>query len=125
MPENDHYFYLKRNADEENGKLYHRVGYKGTETLLFDPEMYKKGTGLKYDINNIYPTENGDKVAFKIAANGSESSELLIIDKNGKQYPEIIELVGNGIVSWLPDQNSFTYRRFNSADITVLAWWRA
>ncbi|CAM3667022.1 prolyl oligopeptidase family serine peptidase [Flavobacterium saliperosum] len=118
ITENDHYFYLKRNANEENGKLYHRVGYKGTEKLLFDPDMYKKGTGLKYDINNIYPTENGDKVAFKIAANGSESSELLIIDKNGKQYPEIIELVGNGIVSWLPDQNSFTYRRFNSADIT-------
>ncbi|MEW5677369.1 prolyl oligopeptidase family serine peptidase [Flavobacterium enshiense] len=118
ITENDVYFYLKRNADEENGSIYYRNGYNGTEKLLFNPKNFKKENGKNYDISDIYPDKKGNKIAFKIAANGSETPELLIIDTQGKLYPEIIDKVGNGYVSWLPDQNSFTYRRFNSSDVT-------
>lgn len=118
ITENDVYFYLKRNANEENGSIYYRNGYNGTEKLLFNPENFKKEKGKNYAISDIYPDEKGNKVAFKISANGSESPELLVIDTLGKTYPEIIDKVANGYVSWLPNQNSFTYRRFNSSDIT-------
>lgn len=117
ITENDNYFYLKRNANEENGKLYHKLGYKGVEKLLFDPETYKKSDGLNYSISSITPNEKGDKIAFEIAPSGSESAELLIIDSNGKLYPEVYDKCWFSSPSWLPDGKSFTYNRLNSANV--------
>jgi prolyl oligopeptidase len=118
ITENNHYFYLKRNANEENGKLYHKLGYKGVEKLLFDPEKYKKSDGLNYSISSISPNEKGDKIAFEIAPSGSESAELLIIDSNGKLFPEVYDRCWFSLPSWMPDGNSFTYGRLNSSNIT-------
>ncbi|WP_264551828.1 prolyl oligopeptidase family serine peptidase [Flavobacterium sp. N2038] len=118
ITENNNYFYLKRNANEENGKLYHRVGYKGAEKLLFDPDTYKKSAKVNYNISSITPNEKGDKVAIEIAPSGSESAELLIVNINGKVYPEIYDKCWFSSPSWLPDGNSFTYGRLNSADVT-------
>lgn len=118
ITENDNYFYLKRKANEENGKLYHKLGYKGVEKLLFDPETYKKTDGLNYSISSITPNEKGDKVAIEIAPSGSESAELLIMDSNGKLYPEVYDRCWFSSPSWMPDGNSFTYSRLNSADVT-------
>jgi prolyl oligopeptidase len=117
ITENNHYFYLKRNANEENGKLYHKLGYKGVEKLLFDPEKYKKSDGLNYNISSISPNEKGDKIAFEIAPSGSESAELLIIDSNGKLFPEVYDRCWFSNPSWMPDGNSFTYGRLNSSNI--------
>ncbi len=117
ITENDHYFYLKRNANEENGKLYHKIGYKGVEKLLFDTDSYRKADGLNYSISSITPNEKGDRVAFEIAPSGSESAELLIIDTNGKLYPEVYNRCWFSSPSWLPDGNSFTYNRLNSSNI--------
>lgn len=118
ITENDHYFYLKRNANEENGKLYQRIGYKGTEKLLFDPETYKKTAGVNYNISSITPNEKGDKVAVEIAPSGSESAELLIVSSDGKVYPEVFDRCWFSTPSWMPDGNSFTYGRLNSANVT-------
>lgn len=118
ITENDHYFYLKRKPNEENGKLYYRVGYKGAEKLLFDPDTYKKTAGVNYSISSVAPTYNGDKVAIEISPNGSESAELLIIGKDGKVHPEVFDRCWFSSPSWLPDGNSFTYNRLNSADVT-------
>lgn len=118
ITENDNYFYLKRKANEENGKLYHRLGYKGKENLLFDPDTYKKSTGVNYSISSISPTHNGDKVAIEIAPNGSESADLLIIGTDGKVYPEVFDRCWFSSASWMPDGKSFTYNRLNSADVT-------
>ncbi|RED26200.1 oligopeptidase B [Flavobacterium cutihirudinis] len=118
ITENNHYFYLKRNANEENGKLYLRIGYEGAEKLLLDPETYKKSTKANYNISSITPNEKGDKVAVEIAASGSENAELLIINSDGKVYPEVIDRCWFSSPSWLPDGNSFTYARLNSSNIT-------
>lgn len=117
ITDNNNYFYLKRNANEENGKLYHKVGYKGVEKLLFDPEKYKKEDGLNYNISSISPNIKGDKVAFEIAPSGSESAELLIIDSSGKVFPEVYDRCWFSSPSWMADGNSFTYGRLNSANI--------
>ncbi len=118
ITENNHYFYLKRNANEENGKLYSRIGYDGAEKLLFDPETYHKVAGVNYNISSITPNENGDKVAIEIAPSGSESAELIIINSDGKRYPEIYDRCWFSLPSWMPDGNSFTYSRLNSSIVT-------
>ena len=116
VTENDKYFYLKQTPDDETGKLFFRDGFAGTESLLFDPENYKKDT-LKYVISALYPSLEGSKIAFEVAANGSESSELLIMDTRTKKlFPEVIDRCWDSGVSWL-DGDRFLYLRWSSSDV--------
>ncbi len=113
---NEKYFYLKETPEDETGKLFYRDGFTGEEIMLFDPENYKRDT-LKYVISLLHPSPKGTKLAFEIAPNGSENSELLIMDvKTKKLYPEVIDRCWYAEVSWL-DENRFLYLRWNSSDI--------
>ena len=117
ITENDKYFYLKRTPKDETGKLFFSEGFKGDEKLLFDPESYKNDT-LSYVISGHSPSLDGSKVAFEIAPNGSESSELLILNVDTKKlYPEVIDRCWFASPSWLSDNNSFFYNRLNSSDV--------
>src|SRR5208337_3221294 len=84
ITENDHYFYLKRTPKDETGKLFHRVGLKGTEELLFDPQTYGNDTTQKYTIASIYPSVDGNRVGIEMAANGSESAVLQFMEVASK-----------------------------------------
>lgn len=120
ITKNNTYFYLKRNANEANPKLYYRQGFEGVEKLLFDPLTYKKTNAVTYNISTIRPNIQGDKVAVEVSPNGSESSDLFIIDITGKIYPEVFDKCGYSYASWMPDGNSFTFTRLNSSDVTDL-----
>ena len=117
ITENDKYFYLKTTPEDETAKLFYRAGLAGKELLLFDPENYKKDT-LKYMINSLQPSIDGSKIAFEVAANGSESSDLLILDVATKKlFPETIDKCWDANVMWLPDGERFLYFRLNSKDV--------
>ncbi len=118
ISESNRYFYLKRYPSDETGKLYCRDGFKGKERLLFDPETYAATPGERYSIGRIAPSDNGEKVVFSIAANGSENATLLIMDVVTQQlYPETIDRCRFASPSWLPDGNSFLYNRMQPGDI--------
>jgi|WetSurMetagenome_2_1015567.scaffolds.fasta_scaffold00003_260 prolyl oligopeptidase len=118
ITDNDRYFYLKTTPADETGKLYYRDGYEGEEKLLFDPEHYSSDTTQKYVISAFSPSIDGDKIAMEISPNGSESSELLIMDvENAKVYSEKIDRCWNATPSWLPGNNEFLFNRLQSADV--------
>lgn len=118
ITDNDRYFYLKTTPADETGKLFYRDGYEGMETLLYDPETYSSDTTKKFVISSISASIDGSKVAFDIAPNGSESSEMMIMDvESRKIYPEIIDRCWGASPSWLPDGGSFLYNRLQSADV--------
>jgi len=117
ITDNDIYFYIKITSGEETGKLYTRNGLTGNEILLFDPADYSKNTSQKYVVHNINPSDDGSLVAFKVAPNGSESNDQIIMDvKNKKIYPEKIDRVVLA-VSWLPDNSGFLFTRLQSGDV--------
>jgi prolyl oligopeptidase len=118
ITENDKYFYQKRLAEEEVGKIYFRDGYEGQETLLFDPAAYDPSSSMKYVISYMQPNWDGSKLAFGVAAGGSENATMLIMDVAAKKlYPEKITRTWLGSPSWLPDNNSFLYSRLQTDDI--------
>jgi prolyl oligopeptidase len=118
ITENDRYFYLKITPNDETGKLFCRDGFEGKETLLFDPLTFGKDTTQKFVISSYSPNDDGTKIAFEVAANGSESSVLLVMDVQNKTfYPERIDRCWFASPSWLPDGKSFLYNRLNSADV--------
>jgi prolyl oligopeptidase len=120
ITDNDRYFYLKQTPADETGKLYFRDGFTGKETLLFDPETYGADTTKKYTISTISPSDDGSRIAFEIAPNGSESAEMLTMDVVSKKlFPEKIDRCGGSGVeaSWLPDGSGFLYNRMKSSDV--------
>jgi prolyl oligopeptidase len=114
---NDLYFYLKTLPGEETGKLFYREGFKGAEALLFDPASMKHDS-LSYVISEFAPSPDGSMVGIEVAANGSESSLLRIIDVKTKTFaPETIDRCWGSGISWIEGQKSFLYNRLNSTDV--------
>ncbi len=118
ITENDLYFYLKMTPEDEVGKLFMRKGYEGEEVFLFDPNDYNKEEGKQYTVGSIIPNEDGSLLAFTVAANGSESSTILVMDMATKQL--LSEAISPcwGFAAWQKDNKSFTYGKLNSDDVT-------
>lgn len=114
ITDDDTYYYLKTRPEDESGKLYVREGYEGSEKLLLDPEKYKEGEKV-YTILSLAPNEKGDKVAVRLAPNGSENGELLILDKAGNRLEEPLDLVE--VFGWMGDDH-ISYTQLNSAEIS-------
>lgn len=118
ITDNDYYFYLKQTPTDETGKLFYRVGFTGTEKLLFDPLHFGKDTTQKFVISAFYPSRDGSKLGIEIAPNGSESAILYMMDvATQKMLSEKIDRVWYSGVSWLPDGKTFFYSRLQSADV--------
>lgn len=118
ITENNLYFYLKTTPEDETGILYYRDGYEGQEIFLFDPMKYDKEGKLKYTISSIQPSLNGEKIVIEVAPDGSENSDLLIMNVADKTfYPEKIDRIWFGSPSWLPDASGFFYNRMRSSDV--------
>ena len=118
ITENDLYFYLKRTPEDETGKMFMRKGYGGDEVFLFDPDQYNKEEGKQYTVGSISPNEDGSLLAFTVAANGSESSTIRVMDVSTKQL--LSEAISPcwSFVAWQKDNKSFTYGKLNSDDVT-------
>jgi len=111
MP-NDRIYYLKRAQGEKQFKLMLRVGLKGAEKVLVDPELEAKRTGIPHAVNYFVPSWDGRHVAYGMSAGGSEDASLYILNvASGKTLGKPIERVHEDLLSWLPDSRSFTYNQ--------------
>ncbi|UKM65265.1 prolyl oligopeptidase family serine peptidase [Flavobacteriaceae bacterium GSB9] len=116
ITDDDTYYYLKRVPGEEIAKMYKRNGFKGTETLFFDPTTYQVEGGKTYTVQSISPNIAGDKIAVSVAPDGSENPELLLFQSTGEQFGEVLELTRG--VSWRADGESFYYTKLNSPNVS-------
>lgn len=118
ITDNDIYFYLKTTPDDETGKLYYRNGFEGDEIFLFDPMKYDTVSNKKFVISEISPTQAGDKVIIGVAADGSETTDMLIMDVQSKTFlPDKLLNILFPISSWLPDGSGFIYNLSKSDDV--------
>lgn len=118
ITENDRYFYVRTEPEDESGKLYYRAGYTGKEILLFDPQTYRPADSADYAITDFQPSLRGEQVAFEVAPDGSESTTLLIMNVKEKTlYPETIDRCWFASPSWLPGGKQFFYARLRSGDV--------
>src|SRR6202789_4050272 len=106
------YFYQKRLASEEVGKLYTRVGLGGEEKLIVDPTKYTAAGGGHSSMSYYAVSQDGRSVAAGISPAGSEDAVIHIYDaQTGKEAGETIDRAEFGGPSWLPDGKSFVYNR--------------
>jgi prolyl oligopeptidase len=104
------WFYMKRPASKEMGKLYVRDDLSKDERLLVDPEALAS-EGKHFALDWFTPSLDGKKVAYGVSPSGSEDSVLRVLDTaTGKDFPESITRSQFGGVSWL-DGRTFAHTR--------------
>lgn len=124
VTDNNQYFYLKRKKDEDKYKLYYKKTFNSNEELLFDPINFNKiETNIKYKINYIKPSWNGEFIVVSLSHSGKELSKLVIIDMKTKL--PMSQIISNAWpssylgINWLPDSSGFMFLYFpisNSKD---------
>lgn len=123
----NHYYYLKKNATETVAKLYCRYEIKGEEILIFDPATYKNQSKSSYYINYFNPSWDNSKVVVSLSKDDQEISEMIILDtKTKKKHPQVIQNTwpaALGGIRWLADDSGFFYEHIphtNSDDENYL-----
>ncbi|GAC1348708.1 MAG: prolyl oligopeptidase family serine peptidase [Vulcanimicrobiaceae bacterium] len=101
------YFYERTPQGANSAKLFVRVGAKGTEKLLVDPDTM---TGPRQAIGYFLPSNDGTKVAVGLAAGGSENTNVHVVDvASGKMLADVVDRADFGLTSWSDDGKSFYY----------------
>ncbi len=107
------YFFLRRNAGENQFKLVRRDKLDGEDVVLVDPDALAKATGKPHAIGENAPSPDGKLLAYAISAGGTEIGTMHVIDAvTGKEVePPIDAIRGGGSVAWLDNASGFFYTR--------------
>lgn len=98
-----HWFYERQAPGEQEARLYQRVGIDAAERLVIDPSAFN-ADGQRYSLSTWKPSPDCKKVAYTVAAGGSEESELRVREvASGEDGPERINRTRFGGLSWMPD----------------------
>lgn len=99
----EHWFYERQAPGEQEPRLYLRVGVGAAERLVIDPSALN-AAGERYSLSAWAPSPDCKKVAYTVAAGGSEESELRVREvASGKDGPERIDRTRFGGLAWMPD----------------------
>ncbi|MCT3834797.1 prolyl oligopeptidase family serine peptidase [Elizabethkingia anophelis] len=107
-------FYKKTKKDGKLAKLYSRNIDTGVETLVFDPETYKKDA----QISNFNIDMKGEKLALLFSKSGGEICELRILDLNTKKMlNDVLSPIWSEFAfEFTPDSKAITYTKMSTAD---------
>jgi prolyl oligopeptidase len=103
-------FYTRRHGDQNQPALYAKDP-RGRERVLVDPNtLSQDGTRA---LDWWFPSQDGRLLAYGLSADGSEESELLVMDVDtGQSLPDRISRTRACSVAWLPDGSGFYYTRY-------------
>ncbi|MBY0526442.1 MAG: hypothetical protein K2R98_23815 [Gemmataceae bacterium] len=111
VPVKGHYYYTRRDGNQNQPILYVREGASGKDRVLIDPnELSKEGTTA---LDWWFPSRDGKLLAYGLSKDGSEQSVLRVRDvASGKDLSDVIERTRACSVAWLPDSKGFYYTRY-------------
>jgi prolyl oligopeptidase len=110
-PVKGRYFYQLREGTQNQPVLYVREGLHGPDRVLIDPNTLDAAGTTALDW--LFPSEDGRLMAYGLSQNGSEESELRILDvTTGADLPDRISRTRAASVAWLPDASGFYYTRY-------------
>lgn len=110
-PHQGHYFYTRREGQQNQPVLYVRDGLNGRDRALIDPNALAADGTVALDW--WYPSDDGNLLAYGVSASGNEQSTLYILDvETGKKLTDTIPNTRAASLAWLPDAKGFYYTRF-------------
>src|SRR4051812_38477314 len=111
MPVRGRYFYLRREGQQNQPVLYWRQGVGGADRVAVDPNALDAAGTTALDW--YYPSQDGRLLAYGLSQNGSEESELQVLEvESGRHLPDRISRMRAASLAWLPDATGFYYTRY-------------
>jgi len=112
-----YYFYTKREGRQNQAVLYVREGLHGSDRALVDVNVFDAQGMTALDW--WYPSHDGKYVCFGTSENGSEISDLQVIETaTGNLLPVRICRTRAASVAWKTDNSGFFYTRYpNPGDV--------
>lgn len=112
----EHYFQLKRAADQDQPVLYVSKGFPGEQRALVDPAALGDGDNT-VALDWWYPSRDGELLAYGLSSSGSERSTLYLKrTADGEILDDEIPNTRSSTVAWLPDNSGFYYTRRPAPD---------
>ena len=110
----NYYFYTKREGKQNQAVLYVREGLHGSDCPLVDVNSWDaQGTTA---LDWWYPSHDGRYVCFGTSENGSEISDLQVIEaETGTLLPVKIRRTRAASVAWKHDNSGFFHTRYPNA----------
>jgi prolyl oligopeptidase len=106
------WFFLRREPQDNQFRLFWRQGAEGADSLLVDPEALGPRDGKSLAIMDFAPSPDGRLVAYSLQVGGSEIGTLHLIDvESGREVAPPIDRIRYAAVSWLDDGSGFFYSR--------------
>ena len=106
-----YYFYTKREGRQNQAVLYVREGLHGSDRALVDVNAWDAQGMLALDW--WYPSHDGKYVCLGTSENGSEISDLQVIEtETGRLLPLKIRRTRAASVAWKHDNSGFFYTRY-------------
>ena len=118
------YYYVKSKVGEKKHQLYYRDSLNGKEQLVYDPSTYSDKE--EYQINGVYPSWDGEKVAIALSKKALEDADIVIVEaKTGKILSENITKAMPGMagIHWLSDDSGIMYLYCPVIDPTNNEYW--
>jgi prolyl oligopeptidase len=111
VPVRGRYFYLRREGQQNQPVLYWRQGAGGADRVAVDPNALNAAGTTALDW--YYPSQDGRLLAYGLSQNGSEESELRVLEvENGHHLADRIPRMRAASLGWLPDATGFYYTRY-------------
>jgi len=103
------YFYSRRHADKEKSIHYVRVGEKGKEEVLIDPNELSDDGSIS--VHGVYPSWNGKLLAYKLSENNADAATMYLrnLETGKESETDTIEGAKYASASWTPDNKGFYY----------------
>ena len=110
-PVRGRYFYFRREGTENQPVLYWRQGVEGEDRVAVDPNALDAAGTTALDW--YYPSQDGRLLAYGLSQNGSEYSELQLLEvESGRHLPDRISRMRAASLAWLPNATGFFYTRY-------------
>lgn len=115
------WFFMRRNAGENQFKLVRRDTLTSDDVILVDPDALQKATGKPHAIGGFSASPDGKRVAYSISTGGTEIGSLQVLDAtDGRALEAPIDGIrGSGSVNWQDDGSGFFYLRLRKDWATV------
>lgn len=106
-------FYMSNSGLQNQPVMYSQDGVEGTPRLLLDPNTLSKDGTLS--LTGYQPDPAGQRVAYSVAAAGSDWNKIFVLDVASKQQmDDCIEWVKFSSIAWHKDGSGFYYSRYDA-----------
>ncbi len=112
------YFFKKRLADQNQGSIYTRTGWRGKDELLIDAS--KLSADQNTSVNMVDISDDGNLVVYEIRNGGADEGAVHIRSvKNGSNLADVLPTARYSGISLAPDNSGLYYAKFTHEGTNV------